>query len=297
MILLQSLLTIVLCLLANLAQGDIILLLSNDRPPIANVAETIRHLYPGKVDVFNLHDDINLSAPVANLIEDHHFDQVVAIGLLAAQVARRYISTKQVIFCQVLNYQEYDLITPNMKGVSALAPTARQFQVWREINPRLRRVGVITSHSMLPIVAEAQESAQKFGIELVHEVVKSDREASLALSRMINVQGLWLVPDSSILSIEAIARIMMSAIKEDLQVLGFSPVLLAQGALLSGIPDEIDIAQRVIGRLQQAKGQSTIPGLPVAPLIKVQLTINPKAANKFGIVISDQAKEILNYDD
>ena len=294
---LQALLSILLCLGVSVAQGDIILLLSNDRPPIANVAETIRQLYPGKVDVFNLHDDINRAVSVANLIEDHSFDQVVAVGLLAAQMARRYVSSKQVIFCQVLNYQEYDLITPTMKGVSALAPTARQFQVWREINPRLRRVGVITSHSMQPVIADAQESAQKFGIELVHEIVKSDREAPLALSRMINVQGLWLVPDSSILSIEAIARVMMSAIKQDLQVLGFSPVLLAQGALLSGIPDEIDIAQRVIGRLQQAKGQSTIPGLPVAPLLKVQLTINPKAANKFGIVISDQAKEILNYDD
>lgn len=293
----QALLSIVLCLVVSVAQGDIILLLSNDRPPIANVAETIRQLYPGKVDVFNLHDDINRSVSVANLIEDHAFDQVVAVGLLAAQVARRYIGSKQVIFCQVLNYQEYDLITPTMKGVSALAATARQFQVWREINPRLRRVGVITSHSMQPVIADAQESAEKYGIELVHEIVKSDREAPLALARMSNVQGLWLVPDSSILSIDSIARIMMSAIKQDLQVLGFSPVLLAQGALLSGTPDEIDIAQRVIGRLQQAKGQSTIPGLPVAPLLKVQLTINPKAANKFGIVISDQAKEILNYDD
>lgn len=294
MILQKSLLSVLLCLFANFAHGAIILLLSNDRPPITDVADTIRQFYAGRIDVLNLHDDVNRSAYIGTLIEAHQFNQIVAIGLLAAQVAQRYISNKQVIFCQVLNYQDYDLIAPNMKGVSALAAVTEQFRVWKEINPRLQRVGVITSRTMQPTIAQAQELAAKTGIELIHEVVKTDRETALALSRMSNLQGLWLVPDSSILSIDAIARLMTSAIKQDIQVLGFSPALLAQGALLSSTPDTMDIAKRVVERLYQAEGQSSVPGIPVMPLTKAKLRINLKAAEKFGIVLSDRVKNLFN---
>lgn len=297
MMLQRSMLSILLCLLADITHAGIILLLSNDRPPITHVANALRGLYSGKIEVFNLQDDLNRAASIASEIGDHNFAQVVAIGLLAAQVARHRLNNKQVIFCQVLNYQEFDLITPLMKGVSALPPSSPQLKKWKEVNPGLQRVGVITGVAMQPLIAEAQETAEKLGIELVHVVVKSDREAPLALARMNNVQGLWLVPDSTILSAQAISQIMISAIKLDIQVLGFSPILLSQGALLSGTADEADIATHVIDRLRQAEGQRTMPGPAIVRLSKAKMSINSTAAKKFGILLSNSTKETLIHVD
>ncbi len=281
----------VLCM-PTAAQAELILLLCDDKPSIAGVAHAIASQYGGKIRTFNLGGDRSLSAGVAATIRDADSRQVVAVGLLAAQTARNYLSSKQVVFCQVINYEEFDLVTPWMSGVSALPSLARQFHVWKLLDPKLRRIGMIASASMHVLLEEAQPAAQANGLEIVYAEAASDREMIVALNGLTGrIDGLWLAPDSHILGNDAILAAMAYSSKNNIQTLVFSPALLKAGGLLSGSSDWDEIARLVIARLQR---QGSSQEEAVTPLSSAMLQINAKAAERFGLTIPEPLRGLVH---
>src|SRR4030065_1005961 len=83
----------------------------------------------------------------------------VVIGSPAARMARE-VPGKKVIFCQVFNYEDAELVTPWMKGVSATAPVGEQFRVWKSLYPKLTSVGVITGKNLQGLMKEMQAAAK-----------------------------------------------------------------------------------------------------------------------------------------
>lgn len=286
-----------LLLAAHSAQADLILLLSDNKPSITRMAQSIQAIYEGKVQTYNLAGDRNQAGEVINAIKNSDSHQVVAIGLLAAQLARENLSSKQVVFSHILSYEESLLVTPWMKGVSALPSHYKQFNVWKKLNPSLKRVAVITSRRMRNDVWLATEAAISAEVELIHTEVSSDREVMQALKRISGqIQGLWLAPDSYILSADLIREIMAYTLRENIQVLAFSPALLREGALLSGTIDVSEAARLVLDRLQQSQGKKNIPGEAELPLSNAIISINGKAAERYGLTISNKLREITHVE-
>lgn len=286
-----------LLLAAGAAHADIVLLLSDDKPSITGVAEAIQSAYPGKVETYNLHGNHNRSDEIVAAIQYSGKKQLVAIGLLAAQLAKRHPLAKQVVFCQVLNYEEADLVTPWMKGVSAIPSLPRQFHAWKLLNPNLKQVGVITSRNMKSLVREAQAAAKANDIDLVHAEVSSDREASFALRELAGkIQGLWLAPDSSILSRDVIRDTLSYSTRQGIGVLVFSPSLLKEGGMLSASPNLNEIAHLVLKRLHSAKNSEDIPGEAILPLSTANLTVNAAIAEALGLPLTARIKEIANVE-
>jgi ABC-type uncharacterized transport system substrate-binding protein len=282
---------------AGAANADVILLLSDSKPSVLGVAQALRNTYSGRIETFNLGGDRGNAADKVGAIQSSPIQQVVAIGLLAAQVARQQLSSKQVVFCQVLNYDDFDLTTSWMKGVSALPSMRKQFEVWKALNPNLKRVGVVTSKQMWESIADnVEEDAHASGIELVHLEAGSDREVMAALRRAGQIHGLWLAPDSRVLSTAVILEMVSYATRQNIQVLGFSPSLLKEGALLSGTTDAAEIARVVLARLKQAQGASAIPGEPVLPLSSANVSINGGLAARLGLTVNDKVKGMANVE-
>lgn len=282
---------------ASAAQADVILLLSDDKPSILGVAQAIQSQYSGKTEVYSLNGQTSRIGDVVNAIQSSEKPSVVAIGLLAAQTAKQRLAGKLVVFSQVLNYEEADLVSPWMKGVSAMPSISRQFRTWKTLDPTLKRVGVIMSRPMREALADAQAAARQNGIELIEAIAGSDREALFALRQMAGkIQGLWIVPDSTILSAGTIREMVTVSVKHDIQVLSFSPALLRDGALLAATPDFADIARQVLGRLRQATAGGTIPGEGVIPLTSAILTINSRAAERFNLTISDRLRDSIRVE-
>lgn len=276
------------------AIADIVLLLSDDKPSITSISDSLINLYPEKVEVYNLFGDPKLIPKISASISASPTVQVVAIGLLAAQVARQRLKNKQTIFCQVLNYQSFDLISAHSKGVSAIPSLVKQFKFWKQLNPNLNKVGVITSHAMTDLVEAGKTAALNSNITITHGLASSDRELPFILRELEGIQGLWLAPDSSVLSINAINDIMSEAIKKNIQVLSFAPALLQRGALLSATTNKDDVAKTVLLRLKQAKGQREIPGVAVMELNDVDFSVNEIAVKQFNLSISNELRELLH---
>jgi ABC-type uncharacterized transport system substrate-binding protein len=199
-----------------------------------------------------------------------------------------------VVFCQVLNYEEFDLVTPWMKGVSAVPSLSRMFAAWKLLNPKAHHVGVIASRSMTFMLDEARRAAQENAMEIVYAEAESDREMLLALNRLNGkIDGLWLAPDSHILGSHGILDVMAYSVKHNIQTLVFSPVLLKEGGLLSGSSDWDEIAQLVVSRLQQSR---TASKEGVTPLTSATLGINARAAEQFGLTITDELRRVAHVE-
>jgi ABC-type uncharacterized transport system substrate-binding protein len=285
---------VLLIALAAPARADIIVLASDDKGAVAAAAGALQAAYGARVTTYNLGGSRAREADIVKAIQASPVQQVVAVGLLAAQVARQRLDEKQVVFCQVLNVEEFSLVTPWMKGVSGIPSLARQFAAWKMLDPGLRKIGLITGRHASYMVIEAQQAARSLGLELEHIAVASDRAVLPALQelRERRIGGLWLAPDSTILSQRAIFDVMAYSVRNNLPVLAFSPALLREGALLSGTADTREIASVTLERLRRSGGAANlVSGEPLEPLAEARITINAAAAARFGLAIPPKVKE------
>ena len=292
--LLLSLMLTLTLMMAAPARADIIVLASDDKGAVAAAAGALQAAYGARVTTYNLGGSRAREADIVKAIKASPVNQVVAVGLLAAQVARQRLDAKQVVFCQVLNVEEFSLVTPWMKGVSGIPSLARQFAAWKMLDPGLRKIGLITGRHASYMVIEAQQAARSLGLELEHIAVASDRAVLPALQelRERRIGGLWLAPDSTILSQRTIFDVMAYSVRNNLPVLAFSPALLREGALLSGTADTREIASVTLERLRRSGGAANlVSGEPLEPLAEARITINAAAAARFGLAIPPKVKE------
>jgi putative ABC transport system substrate-binding protein len=275
------------------ALPGVAILVSKDIPAYSQVSSELAKRLQQRHNMYWLNGDPVKNAEVIDRIQRSEHVQVVAIGLRAARAAQK-LSGKQVIFCQVFNYQDYELVTPSMKGISVLPRPSEQFRIWKTLAPGLHRVAVITGPNLEPIVSQARLAADAYGIKLLHEVVGSDKELLHAFKRLITqTQGLWLLPDNRVLSGGVIRAVMSYSVREGKQVLVFTPALLETGGLLSIKNSESDVAVQVLTRLRQAYGRESVPGPELAPLTKAIFQINARMAEHFGLLIPAQYRQFV----
>jgi ABC-type uncharacterized transport system substrate-binding protein len=267
-------------------------LLSDDIPAYSAIAEQIRERAGSdNLTVYNL--DGNPANAGRIKAEAAAADRLVAIGLLAASVGRE-MDGKPMVFCQVFNYQDYDLISPASKGVNLLPPFDAQLDAWRSLSPGLERIGVITGPDQESLVDEIRSATGRQGIELTARTVLSDKEALYAFRRLTpEIQGLWLVPDNRILGPEAVREIMAYSARHQIQVVVFGSNLLGMGALMSVSGVEGDVADQVLSRLDRISAAGKLGGPDMLPLTEVRVEINREVARYLGL---DVAENIARLD-
>ena len=264
----------------------IAVLLSDRSPAIVGVQREIVKRYPQPIETYVLGENESLHRDVQKTIQSSDQPVVVAIGLPAARVARS-LTGKKVIFCQVFTYEDEELVTAWMKGVSAIAPVREQFRTWKKLSPKLNTVGVITGKGMRGLMAEAQAAAKENRIKLIHVEVSSDKEYLYTYKRLTQqIQGLWVVPDHRVLSLNVIRDIMAHSVKEGKDVAVFTQELLSLGGLISAETSVADIAEQVLTRVRESEQSIDVTGAPIVPLTKAVIKINTVMAQRLNLRIA-----------
>lgn len=276
------------------APKQVVILVSEDIPAYSQVASALgkRLGQRGSVRYLNGSQIENIK-----MLEEYKNDerkQFVSIGLNAS-VAAKSLTNRQVVFCQVFNYQDYELISPRHKGVSMMPSMTRTFSAWRALAPNIAEIGVISGPGLEDMILAAKAAAKGHGITLHHEIVNSDKEFQYAYKGMSdNVQGYWLLPDNRVLSGNMLRDVMTFSVRNGKQVVVFSEELLNLGGLFSAINDNQDIAQHVLERLEQAQYKDTIPGPDVIYIDKSDLRINSVMAQRLDLEIPEQYRKYAN---
>jgi len=266
------------------------IVVSDDIPVFVSVADKLRRrLGPGDHTIHNLDGHPANSTRVLDEIENMDPDQVVSVGLLAAQVTRQLDDVPQV-FCYVFNYQDHELLSPRSKGVNLLPPFAMQVEAWRELSPSLKRIGVITGPNQDVLVGEIQQASEEQDVELFTRTVHSDQEALYVFKRLTpEIQGLWLLPDNRILSPRVVREIMSYGARHRIQIVVFGSGLLDLGAFLAISSRDGDVADQVVARLGEVTDDGWPAGPDMTPLTEMGLEINPEVAQHLGLIPAERS--------
>ena len=220
--------------------------------------------------------------------------QLVSIGL-SASVAAKTLKDKQVIFCQVFNYHEHGLVTDKHKGVSMLPSMSQTFKAWRALAPNTTNISIITGSGFENMIKTAQSAAKKFGITLHHNVVNSDKEFQYTYKNIANkVQGYWILPDNRVLSGSVLRDVMTFSVRNSKQVAVFSEELLNLGGLFSVTSDNLEVAQKVLKRLEQGASKDNLTGPEMTYLDRGNLSINAVMAKRLNLTIPKQYVKYAN---
>lgn len=240
---------------------------------------------------------------------------VAAVGPGALDAARQRFPNAEIVFCQVLDSNRRNIPassastssargssspfalsgTPPTKsapdnsmdglhGVAAMPSPALQFAAWSEVDPHLERIGLISSAAFASAVPGAREAAEAIGARLEHRISTSDRETLYLFRRLApEIDGLWLAPDSAILSAAVIDEMLGLAAELEIGVLVFSESLLSRGGLISVSAPEAQVADSVVALIRgiHAGGAGELPAETPLPAGDVQ--VNAAVAIALGL--------------
>lgn len=263
--------------------------LSNDSVAFSGLGKLLIKQLGKRAKLYNMDGDATKGGRLRKQIQAADHEQVVAVGLLAAQMAST-LKKKQVVFCKVFNYKDNDLLRPWMKGVSMMPPPDKVFSAWKAIDPKLNKVAIVTGLNQGDFITSVRRAGQKYGIDVLHKVVRNDNEFSFASKSMKGVRAQWLVPDNRVLSRTALLDVLNHGVKKGRQIMAFDPSLLKFGALASVRAIDQDIAKKVMSKLRFSMGKSTVFGKNVAPVHKVELKISAKSLKRLDLKIPEKYK-------
>ena len=209
---------------------------------------------------------------------------VIAVGRAAVDAARARLPGRPIVFCQVFAYEDVLKDGGAIWGVHSLPPLALQLKTWQAIDPTLRVIALILGEGRGALSAEITKAAASIGGEVRFETSHSDRETLYLFKRLAaQVRGLWLFPDSRVLSPTVLREMLTYANSHNVGVLAFNESLLRWGALASAASVPADIAETVrlvVERVAAGKTQD-LPAM--TPLRAAEFNVNSTVAAALGL--------------
>ena len=135
----------VLCLLAHAqtqAQG-IAVLKSHDIEPFNQAIAGFVTACNGQITEYDIRGSKGKQRSIIERIVAARPKLILAIGAMAAQVAKEAVRDIPVVFFMVPNPHKYGLEGKNIAGISLDIPIETQFTMYKSLVPRLKTIGVI----------------------------------------------------------------------------------------------------------------------------------------------------------
>ena len=245
---------------------------------------------------YDAQGDLELGKKLARKLRASDASLVVAVGLKAALAAKVEIVDVPVVYMMVLDPLKHQLTAANMTGTLLEVPLDRQMKIMRMFLPNLHRIGTLydpakTSSRMKDAVQQATSS----DFQLTGIPIESDKDVPQQLRALLaDVEALWLMPDSTVLTNESVQFILESALARQIPVIGFSPEFTRLGALLSMSVNYGEIG-RETGLLVKRilNGEKLLPHNPL-PMERFKITLNLKTAKFLGMTFPKELSSLID---
>lgn len=286
-----------LCVSESMAM-DIAILRSSDIPAYHEAVAGLKATGPiGAIYTeYDVQGDLELGKKLARKLRASNSSLVVAVGLKAALAAKVEILDIPIVYMMIQDPLKHQLTATNMTGTLLSVPVDRQLKFMRAFLPAIHRLGALYDHAKSSSsVKDSVQQATISGFQLKVLPVESEKDVPQQLHALLSdVEALWLLPDSTVLTNESIRFILDSALAHQIPVIGFSPEFARLGALLS-----ISVNYGQVGRetgllaTRILDRELLLPLNPV-PIERLKVTVNLKTAKFLGMTFP---KELMSFID
>ena len=256
--------------------------------------EGFKNIYKGKTRQYDLHGNLTESKKVISEIREQPPDLIVAIGLLAATVAKENFRKIPIVFCSVVDPERFSLVGDYITGITLNAPVSETLSQIRNLFPEARKIGVLYDPRKIRIIVEQAENLVKtLGYSLIKQKVSSERDLPNAIrSILLKSDLLWIIPDSTIITPDSIDYIFLSTFEDHIPIITFSEDLVKKGALVALSPDYVGIGEQTGHLVLNVLSGKTPGSLFIQQTEKNRLIINQIVANKLGLKLNIKAVDI-----
>ena len=268
---------------------EVKLVYSQDIAAYREVIAGFKSVYTKPFDAYDLKGSpARLTEVMGNLLQA---DLIVTIGLLSTIIVRdeiRDIPSKRMVFSMLFDPARFLLPDSVAAGVALDILPSTLFSEIKQIFPNVHKIGILYDPQKNKKIVEAYQQAAKDygGLSIISTPVLVAKDVPRAVDILLGqVDLLWIIPDSTVISRESMALILSSSLAYRVPVLTFSEELVKMGAVASLSFDYKSIGE-ALGRLAKQVLQGKEPSdIPLQYAERSRLTINQKAAKKLGIEI------------
>ena len=201
------------------------------------------------IEVFNMEEYTdNTRNILSKNLRDEKFDICIAVGPEAARFIRTGDLADQVLkmYTMVLNPDKiFDLKEP-VCGISLDIPVKIMMQIFSKALPSLKRIGLLydpENNSEFTRRAVLEAAVMDLGI-IPLEVSLRKEIPDVLKKNWGKIDGLWLIPDQTIITESLVRYIIKEAISNGVSVFGYNRFFYENGAALCYILDYRDIGKQ-----------------------------------------------------
>lgn len=187
------------------------------------------------------------------------------------------------------------LVSRHGLAVPIYASPGHQVRAIHGMLPDAEKLGLVYDPAQSgPMVDAYDAAARDAGLRLIRKPVHSRQEVAGALrSLMGNVDALWLVPDTTVISADTFKFMVELSIENKIPVIGFSAGMCKAGALLA-----VEATYPEMGRKAAQSARRALTGNETPPQpAEGALYVNASTASLLGLSVPssvrDSAKEVF----
>ena len=222
-------------------------------------------------------------------------DLIVAISTPSAQTAMSATSDIPIVFAAITDPLAAGLVDSNEKpgrnltGSSDKTPVDRHLQLVRRIVPEAKTIGIVYNGgeaNSVALVEELRAEATKLGLAVVEATaIQSSAVLDAARSLVGKVDAIYVPTDSTVVSaFESVARIGGEA---DIPVIAADTTVVERGAIAALGFSYYDIGVAAGESAVRILNGENPADIPVRFIDKLELYVNPGAAEEMGISLPD----------
>ncbi|MCB8563538.1 ABC transporter substrate-binding protein [Fusobacterium ulcerans] len=240
----------------------------------------------------NSQGDTGVAGVIAQKFVSDKSDLIFGIATVSAQAAKQSTDRIPVLFSAVTDpvnsqlVKTMDKVGGNVTGTTDATPMEKQLELFKKINPEIKRIGIIynTSESNSEIqVANAKEIGAKLGLEIKAVGVNNINDIPQAVNSLVSkVDGFYTITDNIVAS--AINLISMAANERGLVTVGAEEAHVKGGILLTDGLSYYELGRQTGRMAKEILVDGKKPeDMPVETLANTTKVVNEKTMKKLKL--------------
>ena len=245
------------------------------------------------VDVQNPQGDQSTLTSIANTWASAKLGAVVAITTPVAQACAQAVKNAPIIFTGVTDPVKAGLVTSwekptdQITGVSDLNPIDKQLALVKQVKPDAKVVGIVYSSSEANSQVQvdmAKEQAGKEGLTIKTATIANSSEIQQA-AESLDCDVYFVPSDNTVVSgLEALIQV---AEKKKRPIISVDADSVDRGTVAAYALDYKQMGIQTGAMVAKILKGTKPSALPVETTDQIILTVNPGAATKMGVTLSD----------
>lgn len=258
-----------------------------------------------EIDQQNAQGDQSNLQTIANRFVSGKYALIGAISTPAAQAMANATKDIPIVCTAIADFENAKLMNSeaqpdsNVTGTHDRGPLDKQVALIREIQPNIKRLGIMYNSSEINSLIQAEnlkKACAPYGIEVVEVTVNSINDIQQAAESFLGDVDAIFVPTDNVVA-SSIPNLMAVANRDKIPVYGAEAGHVKSGAFASESISFYDIGYRA-GEMAAdiLEGKKTVKDIPVEGAAQSKLYINKQEMDTLGLAVPqsvlDQAELI-----